>query len=66
MQEIGIISDRDPKITRLERARDAIDRRIIDDEKAVGGYPTLTPTQRVFVEGDWDLATMMRRDSRPS
>ena len=106
MQEIGIISDRDPKITRLERsphwpagfrarpsgeveawvfaeagarpwARDAIDRRIlqqvrdgtgqiIDDEKVVGGYPTLTPTQRVFVGGGWDLATMMRRDGKPS
>lgn len=106
MQEIGIISDREPKITRLERsphwpvgfharasgevealvfaeagarpwARDAIDRRIlqqvrdgtgriIDDEKEVGGYPTLTPTQRGFVEADWDLATMTRRDGRPS
>ena len=106
MQEIGIISDRDPKITRLERsphwpagfrarpsgeveawafaeagarpwARDAIDRRIlqqvrdgtgriIDDEKAVGGYPTPTPTQRAFVEADWDLATMTRHDGRPS
>lgn len=106
MQEIGIISDRDPKITRLERsphwpegfrarpsgeveawvfaeagarpwARDAIDRRIlqqvrdgtgriIDDEKEVGGYPTLTPMQRAFVEADWDLATMTRRDGTPS
>ena len=106
MQEVGIISDRDPKITRLERsphwpsgfrarpsgeveawvfaeagarpwARDAIDQRIlqevrdgtgriIDDEREVGGYPTLTPTRRAFVEADWDLATMTRRDGRPS
>lgn len=106
MQEIGIISDREPNITRLERsphwpagfharpsgeveawvfaeagarpwARDAIDRRIlqqvrdgtgriIDDEKAVGGYPTPTSTQAAFVEADWDLATMTRRDGRPS
>jgi hypothetical protein len=106
MQEIGIISDRDPKIIRLERsphwpagfrarpsgeveawvfaeagarpwARDATDQRIlqqvrdgtgriIDDEKEVGGYPIVTPTRRAFVEADWDLATMTRRDGRPT
>lgn len=106
MQEVGIISDRDPVVTRLDQppqwpagfrarpsgevaawieaeagarpwARDAVDRRIleqvrtgtgrvIDDEKEVGGYPVVTPTQRPFVEADWDMATMTRRDGAPS
>lgn len=106
MQAVGIISDRDPVITRLDQppqwpagfrarpsgevaawieaeagarpwARDAVDRRIleqvrtgtgsvIDDEKEVGGYPVVAPTQRLFVEADWDMATMVRRDGAPS
>lgn len=105
MREVGVISDRDPKITRLDSpptwpagfrarpsgetaawveaeagarpwARDAVDRRIlaevrdgtgrvIDDESEVGGYPTAEPTQRSFVDSDWDLATMTRKDGRP-
>lgn len=106
MQEVGIISDRNPVITRLDQppqwpagfrvrpsgevpawieaeagarpwARDAVDRRIleqvrtgtgriIDDESEVGGYPVLQPTGRPFVEADWDMATMTRRDGAPS
>jgi hypothetical protein len=106
MQEVGIISDRNPVITRLDQppqwpagfrvrpsgevpawieaeagarpwARDAVDRRIleqvrtgtgriIDDESEVGGYPVLQPTGRPFVEADWDMATMIRRDGAPS
>ncbi len=106
MQEIGIQSDRDLKVIRLDTppqwpegftarpsdevpawitaeagarpwARDAIDRRIlqsvidgtgrvIDDETEVGGYPWPAPTKRPFVEADWDLATMSRRDERPA
>ncbi len=49
--------------------RDLIDRRIvantiegrgeiIDREDEVGGYPRYAPTQRVFVESEWDLGTM--------
>ena len=56
-------------------ARDAVDRRIlqsvvngtgqvIDDEGEVGGYPTPAPTARSFVEADWDLSTMTRRDGQ--
>lgn len=106
MQEVGVISDRDPQIRRLERpphwpagftarpsreveawvmteagarpwARDAVDRRIleevragggriIDDEREVGGYPATESTRRPFVEAEWDMATMTRRDGRPS
>ncbi|WP_395651240.1 polysaccharide lyase family 1 protein [Brevundimonas sp.] len=58
-------------------SRDAVDRRIlenvragtgriIDDEREVGGYPRPAPTQRPFVERDWNLADMTRRDGRPS
>ena len=104
MQEIGIKSDRDLKVIRLDAppqwpadftarpsgevpawvtaeagarpwARDAVDRRIlqsvvngtgqvIDDEGEVGGYPTPAPTARSFVEADWDLSTMTRRDGQ--
>lgn len=32
--------------------------RIIDDEKQVGGYPTIDATRAAFRESDWDLATM--------
>ena len=106
MQEIGIISDRDPKIRRLNAsphwpagfrarpsdqvevwvfaeagarpwARDAVDQRIlrevrngtgriIDDEAEVGGYPVMVETRRPFVEADWDLATLTRKDGAPS
>ena len=106
MLAVGIISDRNPVITRLDQppqwpaafrakpsgevaawieaeagarpwARDAVDRRIleqvrtgtgrvIDDESEVGGYPVVAPTQRPFVEADWDMATMVRRDGAPS
>lgn len=106
MQETGIISDREPKIRRLNAsphwpagfrarpsseveawvkaeagarpwARDAVDRRIlqevrsgtgriIDDEREVGGYPVMAQTHRPFVEADWDLATMTRKDGAPS
>jgi len=106
MQEVGIISDREPRITRLVAsphwpagfrarpsseveawvkaeagarpwARDAVDRRIlqevrsgtgriIDDEREVGGYPVMAQTHRPFVEADWDLATMTRKDGAPS
>lgn len=106
MQEVGIISDREPRITRLAAsphwpagfrarpsceveawimaeagarhwARDAVDRRIlqevqtgagriIDDEGEVGGYPVMAETQRPFVEADWDLATLTRKDGARS
>ena len=106
MQEVGIISDREPKITRLSasphwptgfRARpsdqveawvfaeagarpwahDATDRRvleevrtgtgrIIDDEREVGGYPVMAETHGPFVEADWDLVTLTRKDGAPS
>ncbi|MGH7026399.1 pectate lyase family protein [Brevundimonas sp.] len=106
MQEVGIISDREPKITRLAApphwpmgfqarpsdqveawvmaeagarpwARDAVDRRIleevrsgtgriIDDEREVGGYPVMGETHRPFVEADWDLASLTRKDGSPS
>lgn len=106
MQEIGIISDREPRIRRLDTsphwpagfrarpsseveawvwaeagarpwARDAVDRRIleevrtgtgriIDDEREVGGYPVVAETRRPFVEADWDLASLTRKDGAPS
>lgn len=57
-------------------ARDATDRRvldevsngtgrIIDDEAEVGGYPVMAETQRPFIEADWDLATLTRKDGAP-
>ena len=106
MQELGVISDREPKIRRLSTsphwpvgfrarasseveawvmaeagarpwARDAVDRRIleevrtgtgriIDDEREVGGYPVMAETRRLFVEADWDLASLTRKDGGPS
>ena len=53
--------------------RDAIDTRIvelalsgggaiIDSEQDVGGYPVVTPTQAPFIEDDWDLLFMVRKD----
>jgi pectate lyase len=54
--------------------RDAVDRRIVEDvrtrggriidsEAEGGGYPhTSAPTRRAFVETEWVLATMRRRD----
>lgn len=106
MQELGVISDREPKIRRLSTsphwpagfrarpsseveawvmaeagarpwARDAVDRRIleevrtgtgriIDDEREVGGYPVVGETRRLFVEADWDLASLTRKDGGPS
>ena len=106
MQELGVISDREPKIRRLSTsphwpvgfrvrpsseveawvmaeagarpwARDAVDRRIleevrtgtgriIDDEREVGGYPVVGETRRLFVEADWDLASLTRKDGAPS
>lgn len=58
-------------------ARDAVDARIlqsvrdgtgrvIDDEKEVGGYPVMPSTRRAFVEADWNLDDMTRKDGRPS
>ena len=52
--------------------RDAIDARIveqalagegtiIDSEQQVGGYPVVEPTSAPFVEAEWDLATMVRK-----
>ena len=52
--------------------RDDVDRRIvadviegrgaiIDSEAEVGGYPVYPETRQVFVEADWDLATMESR-----
>lgn len=104
MQEVGIISDREPRITRLNAsphwpagfrarpsdqveawviaeagarpwARDAVDQRIlrevrngtgriIDDEAEVGGYPVMAETQRPFIEADWDLANLTRKDGK--
>jgi hypothetical protein len=37
---------------------------IIDDERAVGGFPKIAPTRAPFVEADWDLATMTPRAGR--
>lgn len=34
---------------------------IIDHESEVGGYPVVVPTHAPFVERDWDLLTMERR-----
>jgi pectate lyase len=34
---------------------------IIDHESEVGGYPTVVPTHAPFVEQEWDLLTMERR-----
>jgi hypothetical protein len=56
--------------------RDAIDTRIVDlalsgggaiinSEVDVGGYPVLTPTQAPFVEDEWDLRFMVRKDGTP-
>ena len=53
--------------------RDAIDTRIIEQalsgggaiinsEVEVGGYPMFTPTQATFVEDEWDLRFMVRKD----
>jgi len=50
-------------------ARDPVDRRIvadtiegrgviIDSQDQVGGYPSLKPTRRPFVESEWNLDTM--------
>jgi hypothetical protein len=56
--------------------RDAVDLRvieeaksgaghIIDSENEVGGYPPALPaTHRAFVDGEWDLRAMRRRDGR--
>lgn len=38
--------------------------RIIDDEREVGGYPTVEPTRARFVEAEWNLATMEPRSGR--
>lgn len=35
--------------------------RIIDSEQEVGGYPVRPETRAVFVESEWDLATMTRK-----
>lgn len=37
---------------------------IIDDEKEVGGFQPVSATQALFVERDWDLATMEPRSGR--
>ena len=37
---------------------------IIDDEREVGGYPSVEATSAPFVEADWDLATMEPRSGR--
>ena len=38
--------------------------KIIDDEKEVGGYPTLPLTRAAFVEGEWQLDTMTPKSGR--
>lgn len=38
--------------------------RIIDDEKEVGGYPTIPSSSAKFVEADWDLKTMTPKSGR--
>lgn len=37
---------------------------IIDDEKQVGGYPSIVPTRKRFKKSKWDLATMTPRNGR--
>jgi pectate lyase len=37
---------------------------IIDDEREVGGYPKPQPARAMFVEAQWDLATMEPRSGR--
>jgi hypothetical protein len=37
---------------------------VIDDEREVGGYPSVQPTSAPFVESEWDLATMEPRSGR--
>lgn len=56
--------DRDPHDIRV--IFDVVEGRgeIIDDERQVGGYPTVTPARAPFVEADWDLATMEPRSGR--
>ncbi|MDP3406211.1 MAG: pectate lyase [Brevundimonas sp.] len=49
----------------LAQARDGTGR-IIDDEREVGGYPQAPQTRRPFVEAEWDMTTMTRRDGRPT
>jgi hypothetical protein len=56
--------------------RDAIDARIVElalsgggaiinSEQDVGGYPVVAPTQAPFVEDEWDLRFMVRKDGMP-
>ena len=53
--------DRDAVDNRLIAEVRSGDGHIIDSENEVGGYPQQMPaTHRVFVESDWDLATMQR------
>jgi pectate lyase len=56
--------DRDPHDIRV--IFDVVEGRgeIIDDERQVGGYPTVTPVRAPFVEAEWDLATMEPRSGR--
>jgi pectate lyase len=37
---------------------------IIDDERQVGGYPTMAQTRAPFVEADWNLDTMEPKSGR--
>jgi hypothetical protein len=56
--------DRDPHDIRI--TFDVAEGRgeIIDDEREVGGYPTVDPVRAAFVESDWDLRTMEPRSGR--
>ena len=55
--------ERDAVDTRLVAEARAGGGRIIDSETQVEGYPRELPaTQRAFVDAEWNLATMQRRD----
>jgi hypothetical protein len=37
---------------------------LIDDEKQVGGYPSIAATRKAFKSSDWNLATMAPKKNR--
>jgi hypothetical protein len=55
--------DRDPVDTRIIEQALAGEGRIIDSEADVGGYPVVVETTAPFVEDEWDLRYMIRKDS---
>jgi pectate lyase len=56
--------DRDAIDTRIVEQALAGEGAIIASEQDVGGYPIHEPTSLPFVEAEWDLATMVRKNGR--